>query len=177
MHLVKQVAKAWHSNFQCVPSLQCCEQWTDLALLPAIVVTCSYLNWSCSAYWTTSDLHTHYLWHIAMDRQDEDRAATQLSQIHAALTKLESSPISLVHENTNQYPTTPWWGHRHSSREDAKINNSLLSFWMYMKEKTLTSANNHSWWARARHWVFSWWILLSEIPPKQRNIFLMYFYM
>lgn len=49
----------------------------------------------------------------------------------------------------------------------------LLSFWMYMKEKPLTSANNHSWWARARHSVTSWWILLFKIPPKKkrRNMF------
>lgn len=113
-------------TFQSVPSLQCCEEWTDLVLLPTAVVICSYLNWSCSAYWTIRDLHAHYLWHVARQRQDEDTAATQSSQIPVTLTKLESSLISLVHENTNWYPTTPWWGHRHSSREDAKINNSLF---------------------------------------------------
>lgn len=55
-----QLKKTLHScNFQCVPSLQCCEEWTHLALLTATVVRCSYLNWSCSAYWTISDLHAH----------------------------------------------------------------------------------------------------------------------
>lgn len=88
-------------NFQCVPSLWCCEEWTDLALLPAIVVTCSYWKWSCSAYWTVSNLHAHYLWYVP----ETDRMRTEQQLNHPKLMWLSQSWRAASHPLFMKIPT------------------------------------------------------------------------